>query len=243
MNPTRPETGRAHLGAVVLVVVTVAILVALGVWQLERRTWKLALIADVDRRIHARPQPAPGPAHWIGGRGPVAPYSRVSIHGVYQAIPPTLVQAVTEKGPGYWVLAPLASDPGFTVLVNRGFVPLEALHRLKAPPKTGVTITGLLRTSEAGGGFLHRNAPVTNRWYSRDVAAIARADGLSGVAPYFIDADATPGSSDWPAGGMTVVHFRNAHLSYALTWFGLAAMLTGWGLWSARRPPSTTSAQ
>ncbi len=241
MTRSRPEPGKAHFGAVALVVMAVGILLALGVWQLERRTWKLALIAEVDRRVHAAPEPAPGPAQWAGRGGALAPYSRVSVHGVYRPGPPTLVQAVTEKGPGYWVLAPLTADRGFTVLVNRGFVPLEAREQLTPPPKTEVTITGLLRSSEPGGGFLHRNAPGANRWYSRDVEAIARTDGLSEVAPYFIDAEAAPDSTGWPAGGMTVVHFRNAHLSYAITWFSLAAMLTGWALWAGRRSRSTAS--
>lgn len=243
MNPARPKRGRPATAAVAFVLATVAILVGLGVWQLERRSWKLALIADVERRIHSAPQPVPGPAQWAKTSPSLAPYTRVWIHGAFRPIRPTFVQAVTEKGPGYWVLAPLMTDRGFTVLINRGFVPAEARDRLSAPPPTPVTISGLLRASEPGGAFLHRNAPTADRWYSRDVQAIARSDGLSGVAPYSIDADASPNSKAWPVGGMTVVHFRNAHLSYALTWFALAAMLAGWSLWSVRRPRSTGAAE
>ena len=88
--------------------------------------------------------------------------------------------------------------------------------------------------SEPGGTFLRRNDPAANRWYSRDVAAIARARGLGPVAPYFIDADATPDTGGYPVGGLTVVRFRNAHLSYALTWFTLAG-LSAWGLWFVLR--------
>src|SRR3546814_6228890 len=63
-----------------------------------------------------------------------------------------------------------------------------------------VRVTGLLRMSEPGGAFLHHNDPDNGRWYSRDVAAIAAAQGLAGtkVAPYFIDADATPNPGGWP---------------------------------------------
>lgn len=239
MTLARSESGRNHLGAVLLLVVTAAVLVSLGIWQLERRTWKLALIADVDRRIHATPQAAPGPGQWTERSGLLAPYSRVSIQGVFGATGPTLVQAVTEKGPGYWVMAPMTSERGFAVLINRGFVPLDALKQLRSPPTGEVKVTGLLRASEPDGGFLRRNAPAANRWYSRDVIAIARTYGLSTIAPYFVDADATTGYAGWPAGGMTVVHFRNAHLSYALTWFILAAMLMGFGVWTTRRPRST----
>ena len=82
--------------------------------------------------------------------------------------------------------------------------------------------------SEPGGGFLRDNRPAQDRWYSRDVAAIAQARGLRDVAPYFVDAEAGAGSG-WPRAGMTVIHFRNQHLQYALTWFVLAAMAL-WGV-------------
>jgi surfeit locus 1 family protein len=90
------------------------------------------------------------------------------------------------------------------------------------------TVTGLLRISETGGAYLRANEPAANRWYSRDVAAIAAARGLTDVAPYFIDADASGGQSDaGPIGGLTVIAFSNNHLQYALTWFGLALMVVG----------------
>ena len=98
-------------------------------------------------------------------------------------------------------------------------------------------MTGLLRITEPHGGFLHDNDPAHDRWYSRDVEAIAQARGLSRVAPYFIDADAAPagpddrGSSPGPIGGLTVIAFRNDHLLYAITWFSLALLCA----WAARR--------
>ena len=96
-------------------------------------------------------------------------------------------------------------------------------------------VEGLLRIDEPNGRILRRNDPAGERWYSRDIAAIARKRGLSGVAPYFIDADALPGTNGWPRGGMTVVKFRDHHLQYALTWFALAALclFAGWRLLSA----------
>ena len=75
----------------------------------------------------------------------------------------------------------------------------------RASPRGPVTVTGLLRITEPGGGFLRRNDPAAGRWYSRDVAAIAAARGLETVAPYFIDADATPNPGGLPVGGLTVV--------------------------------------
>ncbi|WP_404339815.1 SURF1 family protein [Sphingomonas sp. MMS12-HWE2-04] len=215
----------------------IAGLVALGVWQLQRRTWKLALIDQVEHRLAAAPVPAPSPEVWPRvGTGDA--YLRVTLHGSYLPDRDTLVQAVTDFGSGYWVLTPLRSDRGFIVLVNRGFVPTEMreIEERDAPPKAPVTVAGLLRVSEPHGGFLRANQPNANRWYSRDVAAIASAKKLGPVAPYFIDADAVS-SEEWPRGGLTVVRFANNHLVYALTWFAMAAMLGGVLVWLVRRRP------
>src|SRR5690606_28857381 len=116
-------------------------------------------------------------------------------------------------------------------LINRGFVPPN--HRDPATRRQGqiedvTTVTGLLRLSESGGAYLRTNEPATDRWYSRDVAAIAAARGLTDVAPYFIDADASEAQpGDAPVGGLTVIKFSNNHLQYALTWFALAVMVAG----------------
>lgn len=213
-----------------LALLAIAGLVALGLWQLERRTWKLALIAQVERRLSAAPVPAPGPSAWAGIAREDA-YTRVVLHGTYAHDRETLVQAATTLGSGYWVLTPLATDTGFTMLVNRGFVPPDRKVRPR-PPAAPVTVTGLLRVTEPGGGFLRSNDPAADRWYSRDVAAIAARRGLPSAAPYFVDADAAsePG---WPRGGLTVIAFANSHLQYALTWFAMAAMLAGVSLWMA----------
>ncbi|TPJ65016.1 SURF1 family protein [Mesorhizobium sp. B2-7-1] len=205
----------------------VLVFLGLGIWQLERRVWKLDLIVRVDQRIHAPVVAAPGPQSWSGFKAPDYEYRHVQLSGRFQGGANTLVQAVTELGGGYWVLTPMRDDRGFTVLVNRGFVPQErnAEFQQQSGGLTSPTVVdGLLRISEPGGGFLRSNDLAANRWYSRDVAAIARARGLTDVAPYFIDAGAS-GADSWPRGGLTVVTFRNSHLVYALTWFALAAML------------------
>jgi surfeit locus 1 family protein len=135
----------------------------------------------------------------------------------------TLVDALTERGAGFWVVTPLRTPDGL-VLVNRGFVPSKGTAVVGTSADEPETVTGLLRMTEPGGRFLRPNDPSHNRWFSRDVAAIARARGLGPVAPFFIDADAAPIPSGYPIGGLTVVTFRNAHLVYALTWFGLAVL-------------------
>lgn len=208
-----------------------AALISLGVWQLERRAWKLDLIARVESRIHAAPAAFP----WAGGDPRDLEYARVRVTGVFDHGRETLVQALTARGAGFWVLTPLRTADG-TILINRGFVPedrREPAARAAGQVAGATTVTGLVRLSEPRGGFLRSNDPGADRWYSRDVTAIAAARGLVDVAPQFVDADATPNPGGLPIGGLTVVAFRNTHLVYALTWFALAALAAfgAWLLW------------
>ena len=212
------------------------VFVLLGSWQVQRRAWKLALIERVEQRVRAPATAAPGPVDWAGVNRAADEYRHVRLQGVFQHGKETLVQAATVKGAGFWVLTPLALDGGASVLVNRGFVPAEnrasASHG-GARPAGPVEVTGLLRLTEPGGGFLRHNDPAGDRWFSRDVEAIAAARGLPLAAPYFIDADASPAAdAEAPVGGLTVVSFPNSHLVYALTWFGLALLvLVGAFIW------------
>lgn len=234
-RPQGQRSGR-RLGVIAAGLLVFALFAGLGVWQLQRLAWKEALIARVDARVHAAPVAAPGPAAWPAISAKAYEYRHVRVSGTFENDRETLVQAVTAAGPGFWVMTPLRTGAGYEVLVNRGFVPTaqapQAARRagLIASP---ATVTGLLRITEPHGGFLRANQPAASRWYSRDVAAIAHARGLAQPAPYFIDADATPNPGGWPRGGMTVIRFRNSHLAYALTWFGLAAMVALWGAWPA----------
>ncbi|MFZ5783744.1 MAG: SURF1 family protein [Pseudomonadota bacterium] len=218
------------LGLLVLALVGAAGFMALGVWQLERRVWKLEMIQRVGDRIHADPVAVPTAAAWPEIDAAKDAYRRVRLTGRFLHDRETLVQAVTEHGGGWWVLTPLRTPQGTTILVNRGFVSPQ--RRDGATRQAGnpgeVEVTGLLRMSEPAG-FLRRNDPGADRWYSRDVAAIATARGLTHVAPFFIDADGAANPGGWPIGGLTVVAFRNEHLVYALTWFALAVMAAAVG--------------
>lgn len=210
---------------------------ALGIWQVERRAWKLDLIARVNARVNAAPVPLPSRERWAALGGPQAEYRHVQVRGTFLHEKETLVDALTELGPGAWVLTPLRTSDGF-ILVSRGFVPPqleEQATRLAGQLRGEVRVTGLLRLSEPHGRFLRPNQPQQDRWFSRDVAAIAHARGLPDVAPFFIDADATPNPGGYPIGGLTVIRFRNTHLLYALTWFGLAALCVT-GLVLIRKP-------
>ncbi|HET6388913.1 SURF1 family protein [Hyphomicrobium sp.] len=236
MNDQKADEGRARRprSAFSLIVLAfigfagIAGFLSLGIWQIERRAWKLDLIERVDQRVHADPVAAPGPSGWPSINAKTDEYRRVTAAGQFRNDRETLVTAVTKDGGGYWVLTPLETKDGFTVLVNRGFVPpdkRDPAQRAAGQIAGEATVTGLLRLSEPKGAFLRSNDPANGRWFSRDVPEIAEARGLDNVAPYFIDADATPNPGGLPIGGLTVIAFQNNHLVYALTWFTLALMV------------------
>ena len=241
-EPGRPPRGPVALSLLALLgLVLFAGFIALGTWQVYRLAWKRDLIARVDQRVHAAPVAAPGPAEWAGVTAASAEYRHVSLQGHFLNDHQTLVWAATDLGSGYWVLTPLQQADGSMVMVNRGFVPTDwcgLKGQCAAGPTDEMTVTGLLRISEPAGAFRH-NDPARNSWYTRDVPAIAGARGLSGVAPYFVDEDAAPGTLDagkpaWPQGGLTVIGFPNNHLSYLITWYLLALMVLAAAIYVGR---------
>lgn len=235
----------AKAGLAVLGLFLIVLFAGLGTWQVQRLSWKLALIERVNSRVHAPPVALPPAGHRVSKEADEYRHVRLDGHFLYQYSTP--VQAVTELGAGYWLLTPLCTPSGTVVLVNRGFItadqargryrPESATGNVCLPagpqhplPKPLDTLTGLLRMEEPGGGFLRDNDPPKNRWFSRDVEAIAAARGLSNVAPYFVDAARGQDPADapeHPVGGLTVISFQNNHLVYAITWYALALMVAG----------------
>jgi len=226
--PRGPRPAGTLAALLVAAVLAVAGFAALGVWQVQRLAWKQDLIARVERHVNAAPVAAPGRADWPALTREADEYRRVAVRVEYDFSRTVHVRATTALGAGFWVLTPLRTDGGFWVMVNRGFVPPEAREHW-TQPGGDQTVTGLLRFSEPGGTFLQSNDAPQDRWYSRDVQAMAGARRIAGpVAPYFIDAVADPAApTGWPRGGLTVIRFSNNHLVYAVTWFALAAMVAG----------------
>jgi surfeit locus 1 family protein len=248
--PNGTETPRRPRGVFVLGLLAVlcaalfAGFSALGIWQVHRRAWKHDLVARVDARVHAEPVAAPGRSQWPAVNAQNDEYRRVKLTGTFAPEDSVRVRASTELGAGSWLLTPIRMHDGSEVIINRGFVATtwcSGKATCTSGPAGETTVVGLLRISEPKGAFLQANDPAHDRWYSRDVAAIAAAKGLDPAAPYFVDADATssPGrdGNDGPVGGLTVIAFPDNHLMYALTWFGLALMTLfgGWIVWKDER--------
>jgi surfeit locus 1 family protein len=202
--------------------------IALAVWQLERLQWKLALIAKVNQNLRAAPIPGEK-ALAIGTAA--AQYRRVRLRGTFDNSKESYVFTTAGEGiPAFHVLTPFTLADGRVLLVDRGMVP-EKLRdpntRTAGELKGEQYINGVWRIPDASGWFTPAPNVLKRIWYARDVESIATADRIRLAAPVIIEADATPNPGGWPKGGQTVVTFRNEHLEYAITWFGLAAVVLG----------------
>ena len=233
---------RGIFGPALAASLALALLVSLGVWQLQRLAWKESVIAHVAARIHQPPEPVPPRAEWAGLGPDDYDYRHVRAKGRYLDREALIFRSSAPArddrtaGPGYQVMTPFALSGGGVVLVNRGFAPLAwkdqpALR--SAPPAGDVEIAGLMRPPEERNAFTPADEPDKGVWFTRDTAAMAAKLGLAEAAPFALDLDAAPNAKGWPHAGATELNIPNNHLSYAWTWFGLAATLAGvFGVWA-----------
>ena len=253
MAATGRRRGIAGFGVFTLVMVTLC--VGLGVWQLQRRVEKHALIAALTERLAAAPLPLPQPSQWNALVPAKDEFRRVSFTATYVLLPDAMVysagSAVRDDiaGPGTWAFLPARLATGETVAVNTGFVQntmqdrnLE--DRAVARLVTGqpVTLTGYIRFPEAAGMLTPSENLAKRLWFARDHLAMARAlgwgqggqGGQDGgeVAPFYIDLEQPAPQSGIPKPGPLDVHLSDDHLQYAVTWFTLAgAVVIAFAVW------------
>jgi surfeit locus 1 family protein len=223
---------RSTLIATICAIAGVTLLIGLGVWQLERKAWKEALIETLTERLAAEPRPLPPRAQWSSLDEMQDEFRRVRFRAEFPRGQGALVYTAGSafrpdvSGPGYWVLAPARLPDGGVVVVDRGFVPADRRDAV-APPPDAADIVGVLRWPERAGMF--SPAPSNGIWYARDQLAIAAAnklaEGSSATAPFYVEQEQPQPAGGWPRAGKLVVQLTDNHLQYAITWFGLAAAL------------------
>jgi cytochrome oxidase assembly protein ShyY1 len=244
---TARRRGVAGFGAFTLVMV--ALFVGLGVWQLQRRIEKHALIAALTERLAAAPGALPVPSQWTALTPERDEFRRVSFSATYEPRPDAMVyssgSAVRDdiSGPGTWAFLPARLPGGETVVVNAGFVQNTMQDRtqqdravMQLITSEPVMLTGYIRFPEAAGTLTPPENPAKRLWFTRDHLAMARAlgwgEGGRPVAPFYIDLEQPVPASGMPKPGPLQVHLKDDHLQYAITWFGLAgAVLIAFGVW------------
>ena len=214
----------------------VLLCIGLGLWQIQRLHWKEGLIAERAATLQAPPV-AP-PATIADARRFLL--RRTIDRGVFLNDKEILIHAIAPDGiAGFDVLTPQREADGRVVFINRGFVP-EALRnratRAAGEPVGTARVDGRIVLPTSPGMFVPDNQPERGTWYRIDLAAMAKADGLDDVAPFYIDADDTPNPGGWPKGGTALPELPNHHLQYMFTWFSLAVIGVAIYFKSQRKP-------
>lgn len=174
------QTGR--LGwLIAFTLVGLAVLIGLGVWQLDRLEWKQGVITKIEERSSGAPISL-DEAIAIARKGEDPSYYRVRVEGRFDHAHERHLYAIADGKPGWHVITPLETPGGRMVLVNRGFVP-EALKDPSSRPRGQiegpVTVTGLVRRTEGPGLFtpptilqsIAGSGPIFTPWWRRSIPA------------------------------------------------------------------------
>ncbi|WP_412507728.1 SURF1 family protein [Roseovarius sp. SYSU LYC5161] len=207
----------------------VAVLVSLGVWQVQRLAWKEGVLAEIEATIAAAPGPLPAQPAAAEDK-----YRPVEITGNFRQGALRVLVSRKRVGAGHLIISPFETADGRRILVDRGFLELET--ELSAPPQGRVTVTGNLHWPDDRNDSTPENDVAGNTWFARDIGQMA--DVLD-TGPVLVvarrlsqsDTDVTPLPVDTD-------HIPNDHLEYAITWFSLAAIwlvMTVYFLWRTRR--------
>ncbi len=238
MTASASTRGRV-LGLGLFTLVLVAVLVGLGLWQLQRRSEKHALIAVLDTRLAAAPVPLPDPRTWASLSPARDEFRRIVLTATFAKAPQARVYASGSairpdvSGPGIWAFAPAHLPTGETIAVNRGFVP-DLIQQGKpaeipAPPEGVVQLTGYLRFPETAGALTPAADSGKRLWFVRDPQAMGAALGWgadgSRLAPFYVDLESPVPPGGVPKPGPLQVRLKDDHMQYAITWFGLAAVV------------------
>jgi surfeit locus 1 family protein len=202
------------------------VLVGLGSWQIERLYWKQDVIAALTQRLAADPVDLPPSAAWAGLTQSGSEFLRVRFRAEFRG-PGTLVytsgSALRDdvKTPGYFVFMPAGLTGGGQVAVNRGY----SKERLAAFEAGSQDIVGVLRWPDPMPWFVSPHGSNREVWHVRDPELMARELGWGTVAPFYVEQEGPipPGGVPHPA--KLNVKLANNHLQYAVTWYGLAAVL------------------
>jgi surfeit locus 1 family protein len=241
--PSATPRGVAGLG--IFTLLTLALLIGLGVWQLQRRVEKHALIAQLTERLAAAPGALPPPAQWSTLTPATDEFRRLRFSATYEQRPDAMVyssgSAIRDdvSGPGTWAFMPARLPGGETIVINAGFVQNTMQDRgqqdravVRLVTGAPVTLTGYIRFPESPGALTPRENIAKRLWFTRDHQGIARALGWGEVAPFYIDLETPAPESGIPKPGPFEVHLKDDHLQYAITWFGLAgAVVIAFGVW------------
>ena len=198
-------------------VVGVAILLALGFWQLGRQTWKDAMLAEITAGIAAAPVTLPVSID------PSMKYLPVLVSGRTTGDEILILSGTRDLGGGYQVVSGFETADGRRIMVDRGFIPQDDRH--VARPPVALTLRGNLHWPSEKTSSTPKPNLTEGIWFARDVPAMA---AKLGTEPVLVVAAAVEGDAQGidPL-PVAVTGIPNNHAEYAVTWFMLAAVWAG----------------
>lgn len=209
----------------------------LGVWQVQRRKQKIALIDYLQERTRSQPLELPTDPKELANLTSEHEFRPFRVRGHFLHSREVLLtirhdQLGRNTLPGAWVITPfvVSGRPDLVILVNRGYVPYtnySPTTRMAGQIEGETEIVGLIRSDEPGGMFTPINKP-PHEWHYRNVKEMSEA---LHTAPIYLDLVDSCTVKDGPLAGQTAINLRNEHMSYIITWFSLSA-LTSYMWWS-----------
>jgi len=216
---------RRVLPAVLAAIPVLTILLALGTWQVRRLAWKTELLA----RIEASEAGPPVPLAAAAGLDPES-FAKVAATGRFRHDLEAMLGAeVRGTALGARLVTPLVAEGRPTVMVDRGWVPVDRRAARIERPEGEVSVTGYLAPPQPRDLFAAADDPAGRRFFTAEPRAIAAALGLPAAMPEMLVALGAPGSARdaLPVPADALPRPTNSHLGYAITWYGLAAALIG----------------
>lgn len=188
-----------------------AVLISLGIWQLQRLDWKTGILSDIDARIAATPVALPA-----NPDPDVDRYLPVVVTGTIRDIPLYVLVSAEDFGAGYRLITGFDTD-GRRILVDLGYVPLETLST--DPVTETITVLGNVHWPDEVDSWTPEPDP-SGIWFARDVPAMAAALGTEEIM--VIARSVSETSLPLTPLPVTSDGIPNDHLNYAITWFSLA---------------------
>lgn len=219
---------RSIIPPLIFGIITTAILIGLGIWQLQRLEWKNAMLAEIQAGIEAAPVPLPDPV------GPAMKYLPVIVSGTTTGEEILVLSGTKESGGGYNVISGFVTDDGRRILLDRGFIDQD--HRRDPRPATALRVAGNLHWPQDKGSATPEPDLDAGIWFARDVPAMAR---MLKTQPVLVVAAEVQGDAQGVAPiPVAIEGIPNSHLSYAVQWFLFAATcagMTAWFIWRIRQ--------
>ncbi len=209
----------------------IAVLCALGAWQLHRLQWKEDMLRQLDVEFSKDASQIFLDADDFKDS---AEFRRGSLRGEYDFKKQILIGPRTYKNlPGRHVYTPLRLEDGTHILVNRGWVPIDWKSEDEIPMTRESAqqeahnggIIGLLRRTWEGNPFTPDNDPAKDIWYTPDTEAIANAKDIKSLHNILFTLQGGETEGNYPIPVEARPDMPNNHLQYAFFWFALAVSL------------------